>query len=359
MIDVQALCAQLDLTPQGLADRLHVTKRTVLRWEAKITKPRGPARAALLHLQQSLQSASSSSGLRIGVCPEFTDTLLPVLAGMTGTLTRRLSQPISFVPIPWDSRALAGLHTGLLDAVLFNEHCAHGYANDTAYCLQFAGEAFESGPPYIAFSLPASVPSTDLLSVLWHPGTIKIVPHADMELTMRLVRAGCRRAGGELQVLAMHDDESGWFRCSAGLGVRLFLNPPSFWGNTPIAYIGGQDQRALIELAKEQTVGRMITILVEPAKGLDVELPDVLRTNRLVTLGRSVKWIGDVADAIGEARCLVTADETVRGYALTEIMRWRHSHGSAEGTEFSDTRRELRATLPRTRTYSAELGRWF
>ncbi len=360
-IDVVRLLQQFRLTEAELAERLSVHPRTVSRWVSSTTmRPRGPARKELLRMQASLTSATIGSRVfRIGICPEFTDTTLPVLANSTGVLAGYVEGAVEFHPIPWDDRAMRALCSGFLQGVLFNQRCAERFAATTAACVEFVGEPFVSGAPYIAFSLPSPVPSTDLLNLLWHPQTIKIVPYADMELTMRLVREGCRRSSGKLHVLAARDDETRWFRCSAGHGVRLFLNPPAFWGNSPIAYIGGQDHRALIELAREQTTDRMIIVLVEPGKGLDVAFPDSLRTNWLIGIGLPAQKLDSVADAISEVRRLMSANEAVRNDALTEIIRWRNLHGSAEESEFGDTRREFETTLPKMRTYSAELGRWF
>ncbi|MFA6197982.1 MAG: helix-turn-helix domain-containing protein [Patescibacteria group bacterium] len=366
VIDVKKLRGKLGITQVELAQRLDVNLRTITRWESGLSKPRGSSLAALKRLDNGASGTRKTFPLlRIGICCEFSDTTLPVL-GALGDAYDRFGCPVVFVSLPWDNRMLDALLMGYVDVVLYNEWCLRRYVWETLSALQQVSPSYESGVPYIAFSLPTCrfgrgddpISPDDLLRTLWEPETVKIVPPADLHETMLLVRAGCRRSHGDLRELATQDHACDWHRQTAGLGVREFLSPLPGWADRPVAYIGGQDQRSQIELAAVNAERRIVW-MIDPLAELGVTPPLGLRRNALIAFGRSpTPFMGEVTRAYELARSNVSISDETRAEAKLELARWRHLHGSGHGETFRSVSEEVHKTLPRTSVLSKELGRW-
>ncbi len=350
---VKEIRTSLGLTQEELAQRLGVNIRSVMRWEKASTLPCGSGLMALNALQRRA-SMNQAARLRIGLCPDFIDTSLPLLSQLIDFLDLDLP-PIQFVPISWDDRCLTAIGTGLIQMVLYNDYSAMRFQEQTGNGLARIGGDMESGSFYTVLYLPESYRlrfgehlTAALLDLLWQPQTLKIIPLADMRANFLLFRRACVKQGMRAAKESLPDS---WLTVTPAAGLSLLLQVIRLFPDQPVVYVGGQDQRVAIEqmnALEQQPRFRLLTDF----SSLGWQQPRSLRLNCLFTqAGYRDTSLDNVWEAIQRVKNAMRLNSGLQDRGMFELRRWQSLHGSPP--------QHYEQHMKRLRQLSPEAKLWF
>jgi hypothetical protein len=245
----------------------------------------------------------------------------------------------------------------VIDIVIYNEYCTRRFAETVGYHLSIARRPFPSGAFYIACRLaPGQRPPPaenkearvkKVIEALISKSSAVVIPPADMRHSVQLLLNKLRQSNRlfGLEIPSQEETEQRWLTMAPGEGLSFIQRPNVWFTDRTILFVGGQDQRAALELGSEEV---MIVTQEDIKSVTKIDLPSELQVNRLVsrepTLAEGLD-LDQLAEEYERSRTLLRDCEEERwNVALWEFARWHALYNTRFlGRAYSDVIGSVRA----------------